>query len=292
MNWFSEFAGRVRHDVPLSPLTCFKLGGCARHVYRPADADQLARMIGWAHGDGVTTRVLGGGANVLIRDDGVDGIVIRLDEPVFKTIAFDGERVTAAGGADLGRLGRECARRGLSGLEGLAGIPGTVGGAIRTNAGGKLGAIGDVVSSVRLLVPDGKIEMLPAEQLGFGYRRSNVGRRIVLSAELRLRQDNPRRVTARIDEIWAAKKASQPYAENSAGCVFKNPPGESAGQLIDQAGMKGESVGAAAVSHEHANFIVARNGATADDVLRLIERISETVRRRFGIELELEIDVW
>lgn len=292
MNWFAEFQGRIEHDVPLAPLTWFKLGGCARHLCHPTDEAQLAGIIGHAHGDETPTRVLGGGANLLVRDDGVDGIVIRLDEPAFKKIDLQGDRVIAAGGTDLMRLTLECARGGLCGLECMAGIPGTVGGAIRTNAGGRFGSIGDVVSTVRLLTPEGDIETLDAEQLGFGYRCSNVGPRIVLSAEFQLTRDDPRRVMARFDEILASKKASQPYGENSAGCIFKNPPGESAGRLIDQAGMKGQSVGPAAVSRDHANFIVARKDATADDVLRLVEQIRETVLRKFGIELELEIDIW
>ena len=292
MNWFNEFEGRIEHDVPLSPLTWFKLGGCARHMYRPCDEDQLAGMARRAHGDDIPTRVLGGGANVLIRDDGVDGIVIRLDDPVFRRIEYRGDRVVAFGGVDLMRLTHECAKRGLSGLECMAGIPGTVGGAIRMNAGGRFGTIGETVTAVRLLNSESTVETLPVEQLGFGYRRSNVGDRIVLSVEFRLRQEDPRLVLARYEDILAHKKASQPFRENSAGCIFKNPPGTSAGKLIDQAGMKGRSVGAATVSREHANFIVTRQGATADDVLRLVDQIRETVRRNFGVELELEIDVW
>jgi UDP-N-acetylmuramate dehydrogenase len=292
MNWLSELEGPIEHDVPLSPLTWFKLGGRARHLYRPEDETQLARLVGRAYGDGVLTRVLGGGANLLIRDDGVDGVVIRLDQPTFRKVEFHGERVTAAGGADLMRLTLESVRRGLAGLECMAGIPGTVGGAIRMNAGGKFGAIGAVVSSVRLLTPAGALETLRAEELGFGYRRSQVGQGIVLSADLQLRQDDPERVLARYEEIWAYKKASQPLSANSAGCIFKNPPGDSAGKLIDRAGLKGQSVGGASVSREHANFIVTHEGATAADVLELVERIRRTVRRRFGIELELEIDVW
>ncbi|MCK4660300.1 MAG: UDP-N-acetylmuramate dehydrogenase [Phycisphaerae bacterium] len=291
-NWFNEFVGRIEHEVPLAPMTWFKLGGRARHVYRPADETQLARMIGYAHDDDVPTRVLGGGANVLIRDDGVDGIVIRLDEPPFRKIEFRDDRVIAAGGTDLMRLTLECARRGLSGLECMAGIPGTVGGAIRMNAGGRFGDIGEVVATARLLNLEGKIETLNAEQLGFAYRHSNVGQRIVLSAELQLRQDDPESVMDRYNEIWESKKSSQPMGANSAGCIFKNPPGDSAGRLIDQAGMKGDSVGEAEVSRDHANFIVTRKNATARDVIRLVERIRQTVRRKFDVELETEIDIW
>ena len=292
MNWFNEFEERLEHDVPLSPLTWFKLGGRARHMYRPGTESQLARLLARARADDVPTRVLGGGANVLIRDDGVDGVVVRLDEPEFRRVEFDGNRVVAAGGADLMKLSRDCSHRGLAGLEGLAGIPGTVGGAIRMNAGGRFGAIADVVSSVRLLTLEGNIEVVSAADLEFGYRTSNIGRRIVLSAELKLGLGDPKRVLARFEEIWAQKKASQPCGANSAGCVFKNPPGDSAGRLIDQAGMKGERVGEATVSNDHANFILAHRGATASDVLNLVDRIRECVRRKFDIELELEIDVW
>jgi len=292
MNWFDEFEGRIEHDVPLSPLTWFRLGGHARHMYRPADEEQLADAVGRAHDDGMDTRVLGGGANVLISDDGVDGLVIRLDDPVFRTVEFVGDRVIAGGGADLMRLTLDCARRGLAGLECMAGIPGTVGGAIRMNAGGRSGAIGEVVSTARLLTPEGRIERLTSEQLAFGYRRSAVGKRIVLAAELQLHEDDPRRVLARYNEILEPKKASQPLGQNSAGCIFKNPPGQSAGRLIDQAGMKGQCVGGASVSDRHANFIVTRQGAKTDDVLRLVDRIRHTVHNKFGVDLELEIDIW
>jgi UDP-N-acetylmuramate dehydrogenase len=292
MNWLDEFPGRIERDVPLSPLTWFKLGGRARYVYRPGDESQLARMVEQAGTDGTPLRVLGGGANLLVRDDGVDGVVVRLDQPAFCKVEYQGERVTAAGGVDLMRLTRDCCRRGLSGLECMAGIPGTVGGAIRMNAGGKFGSIESVVETVRLLTPAGELETRRRDELGFAYRHSAIGPRIVVSADLRLQQDDPKRVWARYEEIWAYKKASQPLSENSAGCIFKNPPGTSAGRLIDQAGLKGESVGAASVSHDHANFIVTRKGATATDVLGLVERIRKTVRERFGVELELEIDVW
>ncbi|MCP4590649.1 MAG: UDP-N-acetylmuramate dehydrogenase [bacterium] len=293
MHWLSEFKERVEQNVPLSPMTWFKLGGCAQHMYRPNSAEDLARLMRRAHEENVSTRVLGGGANVLIQDDGVNGVVIRMDDPGFQGIDFEGTRVVAAGGADLMRLVLECVRRSLSGLEGLAGIPGTVGGAICMNAGGKFGSIGDCVHAVQLLSLDGTVRMVSKSELDFGYRCSGVGRQIVLSAEFELVKEDSGGVRARYDEAWAAKKRSQPPLKaHSAGCVFKNPPGHSAGKLIDQAGMKGETVGGASVSAEHANFIIAHEGATSADVLRLVERIQEKVRRKFGINLEMEIDVW
>ena len=292
MSWLNEFEGRVEPDVPLSPLTWFGLGGRARHMGFPADETQLAHLVQRAREEDVPSHVLGGGANVLIRDDGVNGLVIRLNEPAFREIRCQGDRVTTAGGVDLMKLSLHCSRRGLAGLEFLAGIPGTVGGAIRMNAGGRFGQISDVVRSVRLMTPDGVIETRPADQIGFGYRHSKIGPRVVVSAELQLRPDDPKQVMDRFHEIWNYKKATQPLSENSAGCIFKNPAGSSAGKLIDQAGLKGASEGAASVSVEHANFIITRQGATAADVLRLVDRIKARVMAEFGIELELEIDVW
>jgi UDP-N-acetylmuramate dehydrogenase len=292
MSWLSEFEGRIEPDVPLSPLTWFKLGGRARHMFMPADEAQLARMVQRVRQEEVPSRVLGGGANVLIRDDGVNGLVIRLSEPAFRQVRYKDDVVTATGGADLMKLSLQCSRRGLSGLECLAGIPGTVGGAIRMNAGGRFGQISDVVRSVRLMTADGVMVTRTAEELGFGYRRSKIGPCVVVSAELQLRPDDPQQVLARFHEIWEYKKATQPLSENSAGCIFKNPQGASAGKLIDQAGLKGASQGAASVSVDHANFIITREGATASDVLKLVDRIRARVMAEFGVELELEIDVW
>lgn len=292
MTWFNEFDGRVKRDVPLSPLTWFKLGGRARHMFMPGDEKQLARMIRRAREEEMPSRLLGGGANILVRDDGVNGLVIRLSEPAFRQIRHDGDVVTAMGGADLMKLSMHCSRRGLSGLEFLAGIPGTVGGAIRMNAGGKFGQMSDVVRSVRVMTADGNIETRATDEIGFKYRTSKIGACVVLSAELALHADDPQEVMARFHEIWNYKKATQPLAENSAGCIFKNPQGASAGKLIDEAGLKGESVGAASVSVNHANFIVTREGATAAHVLDLVDRIKARVMAEFGVELELEIDVW
>jgi UDP-N-acetylmuramate dehydrogenase len=261
-------------------------------MFFPADETQLAHMLQRVRQEEVPSRVLGGGANVLIRDDGVNGLVIRLNEPAFREIRCDGDRVTAAGGVDLMKLSLYCSRRGLAGLEFLAGIPGTVGGAIRMNAGGRFGQMSDVVQSVRLMTPEGVLETRAAADIGFSYRRSEIGPRVVMSADLQLRVDDPKQVMARFHEIWNFKKSTQPLGENSAGCIFKNPTGQSAGKLIDQAGLKGATEGGAAVSVEHANFIITRQGATANDVLRLVDRIKARVRAEFGVELELEIDVW
>lgn len=160
------------------------------------------------------------------------------------------------------------------------------------NAGGRYGDFGSVVREVKLVKADGTIDTWHADKIGFAYRRSNVGDNIVVSARLELREDDPTRVRSKFDEFFEMKRKSQPLADHSAGCIFKNPQGASAGMLIDKAGLKGTRWGEAEVSQHHANFIVARRGATASDVLHLIDIVRDRVRQEFNTELEVEVDIW
>ncbi len=292
MDCSNGFAERLRRDVPLAELTWFKLGGAARYMFSPTSVDELRAAWHYARQQGWPVRVLGGGANLLVADEGFDGLVLRLDAPAFTGVRVDGDRVHVGGGADLMRLARDVSYRGFAGLEFLAGIPGTVGGAVRMNAGGKYGAMSDVVESATLLAPDGAVCTLPADALSFGYRHSALGDRIVLEAVLRVAADDAAVVKSRFQQIWQEKKNAQPMAEHCAGCIFKNPPGESAGRLIDQAGLKGLAEGRARVSPVHGNFIVADAGAQAGDVLALIERVRAGVKEHAGVDLELEIEIW
>lgn len=309
MNWWREFEssrtgetgeagllsslpGRVEYDAPLGPLTWFRVGGPARFVYHPCDADDLSTLVERARSQAVPVKVLGNGANVLICDDGFDGVVVRLDAPVFSRVERREGEVSVGAGVELMPLSRRCSEQGLAGLEGLAGIPATVGGAVRMNAGGRFGDFGSVVSEVEILREDGRVERRTRDTLGFGYRHSDIGAGIVLSARLELTQDDPDRIKKKFDECFEFKKASQPLADRSAGCVFKNPPGASAGALIDQAGLKGMACRRAHVSKRHANFIVTERGAKASDVLGLIDVVRERVADSCGVLLELEIDVW
>ena len=187
---------------------------------------------------------------------------------------------------------RRCSERGYTGLACMAGIPGTVGGAVRMNAGGRDGEFGQIVRQVTVLESDGTIEVWEHGRIGFGYRCTGLGDRIVLSALLELGEDDPRRVKRMFEEYLDNKRRGQPLAENSAGCIFKNPDGQSAGALIDKAGLKGSRCGGACISKRHANFIVTEHGAKTADVLRLIDRIRDRVRCEYGIELEIEIDIW
>ena len=299
MNWWSEFENgepgtsrRFELDVPLGRLTWFRVGGSARFVFRPRDAEDLSALVMRARNEDVPVKVLGSGANVLVSDDGFDGVVVRLDHPAFSRELRCEGGVEVGAGVELMPLSRGCSQEGLSGLEGLAGIPATVGGAVRMNAGGRFGDFGSVVSEVEILRDDGVIERRTRDALGFGYRQSELGNGIVLSARLALSEDDPVRVKKHFDECFEYKKASQPLADRSAGCVFKNPAGASAGALIDQAGLKGKAFRKAHISHRHANFIVTELGAKASDVLGLIDIVRERVAEECGVQLELEIDVW
>jgi UDP-N-acetylmuramate dehydrogenase len=293
MDWWSEFADRIECDAPIGRSTWFQLGGCARYLFRPRDVNDLASLLARAKQADVPFKVLGAGANVLVSDDGFDGVVVRLDGDAFCKVKRRASLWDVGAGVDLTSLARGCSERGFSGLECMAGIPGSVGGAVRMNAGGRSGEIGDVVREIDALRPDdGAVETLVRDEISFGYRRTGLGERIVLTARLELRENDPAQVKHRFDEQFEAKKRSQPLGGKSAGCIFKNPEGHAAGALIDQAGLKGTRCGEARVSERHANFIIAQAGATASDVLRLIELVRERVRRVFGIELEEEIDIW
>jgi UDP-N-acetylmuramate dehydrogenase len=219
--------------------------------------------------------------------------VIKLSEPFWDRLSFDDALVHAAAGVDFPRLVRQSLEQGLVGLENLAGIPGTVGGAIRMNAGGRHGCIGQYVHVVRLLGRDGQAVTRSAGEMGFGYRTSNVNGYVVTGVTLQLQPGNHEAAMARFRAIWNEKYSTQPpVSAKSAGCVFKNPPGHAAGKLIDEAGLKGCRRGAAEISPQHANFILAHPGATAQNVLDLIALAQARVRSAAGIELELEIEIW
>ncbi len=282
----------VHSDRPLGELTWFGLGGPARWMAMPQTVEQLVELLEWAGNEEVPWRILGGGANLLVCDEGFDGLVIRLGGGEFERVHGENGRLHVGGAVDMFRLVRETAAAGRAGLEVLAGIPGTLGGCIRMNAGGRYGQIADVVESVEVVDACGRRVTLTHEQVGFGYRQTNLDGYVVVGATLRLEEADPDPVRERMQEIWNAKKAEQPMAAHSAGCIFRNPPGESAGRLIDRAGLKGLSDGRARVSEKHANFIVADEGAKAADVLRLIDRVTEAVERAHGVRLSLEIDVW
>jgi len=290
----------VSLDAPIGAMTWYGIGGRADLLVSPRSVDALVELTRRCRRDSVDVRILGGGANLLVDDAGVGGVVVKLDAPGFRQVRYSASGEVSAtsvgAGTDLFRLVQDTKRRGLAGLEMMAGIPGTVGGAVRMNAGGAWGDMSDCLRTVTHLSLDGEVRVFAASDLGFRYRGSELPAGIVLESTIELKEDDPIRVRDRVMEVFQHKRSTQPMADHSAGCAFRNPgQGEttlSAGALIDQAGLKGLAVGGARVSHQHANFIVTAPGASATDVRRLIDEVRAMVHRHSGIELQPEVVVW
>jgi len=293
----------IRERAPLR--TWFRIGGGAERFAAPRDASELARCLEIDPG----LRVIGDGANLLVDDEGVDGLVVDLgsEGSAFARVEpVDGRGLVRAGaGASLQKMIPEACRLGLGGIEGLAGIPASLGGALVMNAGGAFGEIADVVERVHALTRDGREITLERSEIAFGYRRSGLGGLLVTAAELRLTPGDPAALRARYQECNAYKRRTQPMTERSAGCCFKNPTlaadlegvapaggRVSAGMLIDRAGCKGLSVGGATVSERHANFITTAKDARAADVIALMGEVRRRVFDAFGVVLEPEVVVW
>jgi UDP-N-acetylmuramate dehydrogenase len=282
----------VKRAEPLAPHTWFHLGGPAEYFAEPDSVEQLQALVRRCREASTPVRVLGGGSNILVRDEGVAGVVVRLTAPVFSDITLAGDILSAGGGAKLGHAISTSVREGRAGLETLVGIPGTIGGALHGNAGSRGGDIGQWTCQATVMTRAGEILERRRDELVFAYRESSLDELVILGAKFQLDEDDPEELTKRMQKQWIVKKASQPLGHQSAGCIFKNPRGMSAGMLIEQAGLKNTRVGQAEVSDRHANFIIADPGATSADVLKLIDLVRERVLDRLGIELETEIEVW
>lgn len=292
MNIFSGLETIIQRDVPLKEHTWYALGGNAEYFARPQTVEHLQTLIRRCAENQVPARVLGFGSNLLVSDQGVRGVVIKLDQPAFTDVVFEKNKVRAGAGAALSKLVTDSVRKGLSGLEALTGIPGTVGGAVRMNAGGNYGDIGSCTEKVVVMDAFGNIFEKAKPELVFDYRWANITAPIILAAELILAPSDPEKSVKLIKEVWIYKKNSQPLNTRNAGCIFKNPRGMSAGALIDRAGLKGFRIGGAVVSDKHANFIIADTGCSSEDVKKLIEKVRQTVKEKFDVELELEIEIW
>lgn len=290
----------LRRMEPLAAHTTLRIGGPAEFFYEPQRPEDLAVVLDRLAADGVPARLLGGGANTLAPDGGVRGAVLHTG--AMRRVFRDGEhglRVWA--GVTLPQLVRTAAESGLSGLEPLIGVPGQLGGALAMNAGSAAWGIWDEVVEVTVWNPQGggsgggaasRLEVLRRADCAPGYRDGRLGACIVLEALLRLTPSTPAAVRAEQERLLRRKNASQPVTLASAGCAFKNPAGDSAGRLVDAAGLKGARAGGAEISAVHANFVVNRGGATAADVRALLERAEREVLARFGVRLERELAIW
>ena len=295
MDWIDRLPavrGRYAFDADLSRTIWFRAGGRADVVFRPADIDDLAHFLA-DRPAGVPVTVVGLGSNLLVRDGGVEGVVIRLRQGFRDVhVRWDGERAlvdVGAGALDV-NVSRHCRDQGVDGLAFLSGIPGTVGGALRMNAGAYGYELADVVVEARALDSDGAVHVLTPDAMGLSYRHSAVPDDwIFVSAVLAGRRGEPDTIARHMEEINAQREASQPIRARTGGSTFTNPAGHSAWELIDEAGCRGLTRGGAQISEQHCNFIVNAGGATASDIEGLGEEVRRRVEEKTGLSLQWEI---
>jgi UDP-N-acetylmuramate dehydrogenase len=286
-----KFHGRLLEHEPLARYTTWRIGGPARLFLMPADVEDVARGLDMARERGLPWLVLGLGSNVLVKDGGFPGIVIRMGKGLDK---FEMKGAIAIVGAGMATpiLARRTAEAGFSGVERFVGIPGTVGGGIYMNAGCHGAEFAEVVTEVTVMDPKGKVRTIPRKQISYKYRGSNLGEVVVLESKLSLGEEAPAKLKELQAKLFRWRKAGTPFDQPCAGSTFKNPGGnKTAGMLIDEAGLKGFRLGPVQVSPQHANYFVNAGTATAADVLKLIDHVKKTVAKKTGVELELEIKV-
>jgi UDP-N-acetylmuramate dehydrogenase len=281
--------GSVEPDASLADFIWFRTGGPAQWLVRPADTQDLAHLLAALPGD-VPVMAVGVGSNLIVRDGGVAGVVVRLPKS-FARVTVDDAGLVRAGAAAMGISVASAARdAGIAGLEFLRGIPGTVGGAVRMNAGAYGREVADILVEATVVRRDGRAETLAADDLGFSYRHSNVADgSIVVEALFRGRPGDPAAIGAEMDRIAAEREASQPLRSRTGGSTFKNPPGQKAWALVDAAGCRGLRHGGAEVSEKHCNFLLNLGDATAADIEALGEAVRARVKAHSGVDLQWEI---
>jgi len=284
------FAGQVKYEEPLAKHTTFRIGGPAQIHFSPATPEAAAEAVAWARKEGLPWHVLGLGSNVLIRDGGFRGLVLKIGKGL-DTVTNKGTIWKIGAGLPIPLLARRTADVGMAGLQRLVGVPGTVGGGVYMNAGAHGQDFGTVTQSVTLLTPAGVMEERPRKAIAFSYRRSGLDGNIVLAVTVKLEESKIDRLKGDVALMMKKRREGTPFDQPCCGSVFKNPEMMTAGRLIEKCGLKGRRVGGAEVSSMHANYMVNRGGATADDVLKLIDVVRTAVFKEFGLELELEVKV-
>jgi len=289
--WLASYPG-VREREPLAPLSWYGICGRARFFLELADDGPLPELVARLNTERQPYRVIGAASNTLFAAEELAGLTIKL---VNRRLSIDGGKISVTAGYLMPKLAAEAARAGRAGLEFAAGVPGSVGGSVVGNAGAFGGEVQDCLSRVEAIDPQGRRHTLTAAECGFDYRDSSFKSAragwVILLATFRTTDDAPAQVRARLLDVQKHRRATQPIEQRSLGSTFKNPPGDSAGRLIEASGLKGFRIGGAQVSPKHANFIVNLGEASADDVLALMAEMRNRVFERFGIELEPEIRV-
>ncbi len=287
-----ELGVELEHGMSLAQLTYLGIGGTT-DLLRIGRHESIPELVNLLDGSGIPHKFLGGGSNLLVADEELPFAVMQLAKPE-PEVVVEGNTASVDAAADLGRMVTFCAKRNLGGMEGLIGVPGTVGGALRMNAGAYGTQIGSYVREVKVYrAGERKIETLEGERISFEYRHTSFGPNdMMLSVKLELPTKSYEEIIKGIRICNEKRRSSQPLGQKSAGCIFKNPPGASAGRMIDELGLKGYSVGDARVSDRHANFFINAGQASATDMLSLIANVRERVRAAYGVNLENEVVVW
>lgn len=292
MNWWKSLKDKIKFDEELKKHTTFKVGGPAQYFLQAANPKELQSALSIAKSKKIPVLVIGAGSNLLASDKGVKGLVIKLDSAEFKKITANKNIIFSGAASLISRVIHKAKNSGLCGLEFLAGIPGTIGGGLIMNAGAWGKSIADLVEELKVMDYNGRIKQLKRNEIKFGYRDSDLSEYIILSAKLKLNKESKKAAAERIAEYLSRRRNAQDFSGYSAGCIFKNPEGESAGKLIELCGLKGVWRGGAMVSKKHANFILNRGKAKAKDVLSLISLIKNEVKNKFKIDLETEVKIW
>jgi UDP-N-acetylmuramate dehydrogenase len=292
MSVFRGFEHIVREQEPLAPHTWFRLGGAAEFFAEPTNLEELTRLVQHCHRGEIPVRIIGGGSQVLVPDQGVQGLVIQLSAPPFCEITVTGDQISAGGGAKLGHLVSTAVREGLAGLESLVGIPGTVAGALRGNADSYGSSIGQWTASATVLTRQGEMRVRQRDELRFSYGESSLDELVILSATFRLEPGDSAELTRRMQKLWIVKRTSQPTGTLGTGRIFKDPQGLTAAELVEQVGLGGHQIGQARVSDASANFIEVTPGATSEQVQQLITLMQSQVATTLGVELECELEIW
>jgi UDP-N-acetylmuramate dehydrogenase len=288
----SGFEHFVRENEPLSPLTSLRLGGAAEYFAEPTSVDELVAIVKKFSEEGVPIRLIGAGSNVLVPKDGVAGLVINLSAPAFCQIEIDGTKMRVGGGARLSHVVSNSVREGLNGPQHLVGMPGTIGGALHSNVNFPNVDIGTWVRSVDVMKRNGEQLTYRGDEVAFSSHQSSFGDLVILAVEAEFEKESPESLTKQMQKLWIVSKAKRPPADVNAAYVFRDPSGESAGDLIESAGLKGSSVGGVSLFDANPNYMVANEGADAGDVVKLINLVTDQVNEKLGVKLETAIQIW
>ncbi|MFM8171981.1 MAG: UDP-N-acetylmuramate dehydrogenase [Pirellulaceae bacterium] len=282
----------VREQEPLAPYTWLRIGGLARFFCEPNTTEELQAVVRQATAENLPIRLLGGGSNLLVRENGVDGVVLWLSAPAFCHLHVNDLQVTAGGGVKLAHLISRCAAEGLEGMEHLVGIPGTLGGALHGNSGTLNGSIGDHLVSVRVMNSQGEVSSRPAQSLEFAHRKSSLDDLVILDATFHLHRGDAKAIMQRLQTLWIIKKSHQPPLATPSIIPFVDPAAESVADLIRRSKIASPVEGKVRLSDSHPGYLTSAPGATSDQVLALVHRVREAVAKSTGVQLRLHMEVW